>query len=52
MNYNWIVFKVGDKELCRYSIKGTFMGELKATLELLAFENDINIDEIVIKLEE
>lgn len=52
MNYNWIVFKLGDKVLCKYSIKGTFLGEMSATLELLAYEKDIDVSEIVITLEE
>ena len=51
MNYKWIVFKVGDKVLCKYSIEGTFLGEMGATLELLAYENDIDVSEIIITLE-
>ena len=37
------------KELISYSKKGTFVGELKATLELLAYENHISASEITIK---
>ena len=51
MNYRWIVFKIGDKVLCKYSIEGTFLGEMEATLELLAYENGIDVEEIEIKLE-
>lgn len=51
MNYKWIVFRIGNKVLCKYSIKGTFLGEMGATLELLACENGIDVDEIEIRLE-
>ena len=51
LNYNWIVFRIGDKVLCKYSVKGTFLGEMAATLELLAFEQGVNPEDITIKLE-
>ena len=49
--YRWVVFSIRGRELCRYSIKGTFTGEMEATVELLAYENGIEADEIEIKLE-
>lgn len=47
----WIVFRHNGKELCRYSVQGTAPGELKSTLELLAYENDIPESEISWKVE-
>ena len=47
----WVVFydSVGN-ELGAYTKKDTFVGELKETAELLAYENEIPVSEIIIKV--
>lgn len=45
------VFYHKGKELCAYTMKETFEGEEKATKELLAYENGIDIDDIEVKIE-
>lgn len=49
----WIVFynRLTGKELLRYSIEGTFKGEMEATIRLLAYENNVVEDDIEIKIE-
>lgn len=47
----WIVFYHGEKELCAYTVRGTFKEELQNTLELLAYENDIPLESITTKTE-
>ena len=47
----WKVFYYKDKELCSYTLYGSFVGEEQATKELLASENGININDIVVKIE-
>ena len=42
----WCVFTLGYKEICAYTIDGTFAGELQATKELLAQENKVQVEEI------
>lgn len=37
----WVVFYHEDRELCAYTAFGTFPGEVDATKEMLAYENDI-----------
>ena len=46
MKKQWIVFFHEGKELCRYTVSGTFAGERDATIQLLAYENDIPASEI------
>lgn len=49
----WIAFYDGTgKELAAYTVTGTFEGELKATKDLLAYEQGISPEEIIIKEEE
>lgn len=48
----WKVFYYNEKELCAYTLNGTFNGEEQATKELLATENKININDIQVKIEE
>ena len=48
----WIVFRYGVKELLAYTVNGTFEGELKNTMELLAQEHGIHANEISIVIEE
>lgn len=49
----WKVFKDKDtgRELCAYTIRGTFPGEEDATRELLAAEEGINPDRITVSIE-
>lgn len=47
----WKVFYHNGKELCAYTLYGTFNGEEQATKELLASENGIDIDDIIVKIE-
>ena len=47
----WKVFYYNNKELCSYTLYGTFKGEEQATKELLASENKININDIIVKIE-
>lgn len=44
------VFKLGDRELCAYTLRGTFSGEEQETLELLAAENKCAISDIVVSI--
>ena len=50
----WIVFKDKEtgQELAAYTIRGTFSGEMTATIEMLAYENGIPKDRIQIIEEE
>lgn len=42
----YLVFYHGEKELAAYTLRGTFPGERAATIELLAYENNIRPEEI------
>ena len=42
----WLVFFYGGKELLRYTLRGTFPGEREATMQRLAYENDIPVSAI------
>lgn len=46
MKREWMVFSHDGKELARYTLRGTFYGELEDTICLLAYENSIPEDEI------
>lgn len=49
----WKVFtdsKTG-RELCAYTIRGTFEGEQAATIESLAYENGISPERITVTIE-
>lgn len=48
----WKVFYYKGKELCAYTLYGTFEGEEQATKESLAAENKIDINDIKVKIEE
>ena len=50
---DWKVFREKEtgRELCAYTIRGTFPGEEEATAELLAFENGLKPDQIEITIE-
>ncbi len=48
----WVKFYSPDgKCLGGYTVKGTFSGELKATIELLAAENGLETKDIIVKRE-
>lgn len=44
-NYD-IIFVLNGKELTRYDFENSFKGEAQATCELLAYENNVNINDI------
>lgn len=47
MKEPWIVFYGPDgKELLRYTLRGTFAGELQETISLLAYEHQLSPTEI------
>lgn len=50
---DWIVFKdkATGKELLAYTVRGTFAGEMQATIELLAAENGIPAEQIAVTRE-
>ena len=45
----WIVFMLDGKEICAYSAKETFAGELEETVGLLAFEYGCSKEDIKVK---
>ena len=47
-----VVFYLNDKELTRYDLINEFYGERESTIELLAYENNVNCDDIKIKIVE
>ena len=48
----WKVFYHNEKELCAYTLYGTFDGEEQATKESLAIEEKIDVNDIQVKIEE
>lgn len=49
---DWIVFRTKEgKELAAYTVNGTYVGEEKDTIDLLASEHGIPADDISISLE-
>ena len=52
MKENYKVFKLKGKELCAYTLRGTFPGEEEATKELLAGENNCKPSDISVSIEE
>ena len=46
----WLVFSYNGKELLRYSIDGTFAGELKSTIGLLAYQHNISEKDICCRI--
>lgn len=47
----WKVFYINGKEVCAYTLYGSFAGEEQATKELLASENGVNISDIIVTIE-
>ena len=48
----WKVFYLNGKELMRYTMNGTFAGEEQATKEMLAYDHNVSVDDIEVKVEE
>lgn len=44
----WLVFSYNGKVLCKYTVSGTFKGEMEQTRALLAYENHVSVDDIEI----
>lgn len=51
MTEQWIIFYHGEKELAAYTVRGSFSGELAATVDLLAYENQISKEDIRVTCE-
>lgn len=47
----WLVFYHEGKELCSYTLRGTFEGERDETIKLLAAERGIPAEEITCRIE-
>ena len=47
----WKVFKLNNKEICSYTIYGTFKGEEEATKKMIAFDHNCSIDDILVSIE-
>lgn len=50
MKKPYISFEVDGKSICAISVRGIGEGEIKDTLELLAYEKNISPDDIKIKI--
>lgn len=48
----WVVFYHGKRELAAITLQGLFPGEIRATIELLAYENGITQDAISVSLQD
>lgn len=48
-SYKFIGFYNGKKLLCKIGIEGYFFGEIKETRSLLAYENNLNLEDIEVK---
>lgn len=51
MNEKWFVFYYGKQELGSCTLRGSFPGEIEATVELLAAENEIPPEAIRVAVE-
>lgn len=49
-NSYYVVFYLNDKELTRYDLINEFYGERESTIELLAYENNCNYNDIKYKI--
>ena len=48
----WVVFyDKNNRELCSYTIRGTFSGEVLSTIKMLAYENGLNENDISFRIE-
>ena len=48
---DYLVFYHEGKELLAYTVRGSFSGEIEATKGLLAYENNIPCEEIIVNKE-
>ena len=48
--FRWLVFSLNGRVLCQYSIKGTFPGEWREMVRLLAYENGVDAHQIEVNL--
>ena len=48
----WVVFYHGKQELAAVTLQGMFPGEIRATIELLAYEHGILQDSISVSLQD
>lgn len=52
MREKWLVFYHEGREICAYTLRGTFQGEREDTIALLAHERGIPAEEITCQVEE
>lgn len=48
---DWVVFYHGREELAAVTLQGLFPGEIRATIELLAYEHGLTQDDISVSLQ-
>ena len=48
----WVVFILGGREICAYTVRGTFAGELQATKEMIAYDKGVALSAIETKIVE
>ena len=49
----WVVFTdPTGKELCAYTVEGTFAGEMRSTKKLLAAEHNIAVEDITVAIQQ
>lgn len=46
----WLVFTFRGREICSYTVRGTFAGEREATTNQLAFDRGVSPSEIGVAL--
>ena len=51
MREEWLVFRHEGRELCAYTLRGTFPGERQATIKQLAHDKGIPAEEITVTVE-
>lgn len=47
----WITFSLRGRELCSYTVEGTFPGEMEATKKLLAAYEGCSPEDITVQFE-
>ena len=48
----WVTFHAPDgRELCAYTVQGSFSGEMQATKDLLAYEHGLKPEQISVSIE-
>ena len=51
MRERWITFYLNGRELCSYTVRGTFPGEMEATKKLLAAYEGCSPEDITVQFE-